>query len=61
MHKDIFEKYYDGESIYDVGRDIEEAFSSSFNPSMKNIPRDEHGFQLGRFKVKVEWTNKEGG
>jgi hypothetical protein len=53
--KIIFEKEYDGESIYDVQRDIVEAFDSKFNPLVIDIPQDEYGFQKGTFKVKIEW------
>lgn len=52
----IFEKEYDGESIYDVQRDVIEAFDARFNPMVKDIPQDEYGFQLGKFTVKIEWV-----
>lgn len=55
----IFEKEYDGESIYDVQRDVIEAFDARFNSLVKNIPQDEHGFQLGTFTVKIEWSEEE--
>lgn len=54
----IFEKEYDGESLYDVQIDVIESFDGRFNPLAKNIPQDEHGFQIGKFKVTIEW-NKE--
>ncbi len=55
----IFEKEYDGESIYDVQRDVIEAFDGRFNPMVKDIPQDEYGFQLGTFTVKIEWSEEE--
>lgn len=55
----IFEKEYDGESIYDVQRDVIEAFDAKFNPVVKDIPQDEHGFQRGTFTVKIEWSEEE--
>ena len=55
----IFEKEYDisyeGESLSDVGSDIMKCFETKFNPLVKNIPEDKHGFQLGTFKITVEW------
>lgn len=48
MKKEIFNKNYDGENIYDVTRDISEA-----------LPKDEYGFIKGEFKVTVEWTQSE--
>lgn len=51
----IFEKEYDGESVYDVDRDVSEAFQGDFNPIVKQIPRDEHGFQQGVFEVTITW------
>lgn len=54
----VFEKEYDGESLYDLDRDIAEAIDERFNPTVKNIPQDEHGFQLGTFKVTVTWTEE---
>jgi hypothetical protein len=55
----IFEKDYDGESLYDVQRDIIECFDQRFNPSVKDIPQDEYGFQIGTFKITVEWINED--
>jgi hypothetical protein len=51
----IFEKDYDGESLYDLDRDISECLDSRYNPIVDKIPQDEYGFQLGTFKVRVEW------
>ena len=54
-----FEKLYDGESIYDVQRDVIESFDARFNPMIKDVPQDEYGFQLGTFRVTIEWFNDE--
>ena len=51
----LFQKIYDGESIVDIGRDVFEAFDSSFNATAALIPKDEYGFQQVTFKVTIEW------
>ena len=55
----IFEKVYDGESIYDMDRDIHEAFNECYNPILKNIPCDGYNIPKGTFTVKIEWKNDE--
>jgi len=55
----IFEQTYDGESLYDVGRDVSEAFDESFNPLVAEIPSDQYGFQEGTFKITIEWSSTE--
>lgn len=52
----IFEKQYDGESLCDLGRDIAESVDETYNEIVKEIPSDEHGFQLGTFRVTVTWS-----
>lgn len=54
--KTIFNKEYDGESIYDVQRDVIEAFDSRFNELVAEIPQDENGFQEGQFIVTIKWS-----
>lgn len=54
----MFEKTYDGESIVDAFRDFSEAFDERFNPTVSEIPQDEHGFQLGKFTVTIKWENE---
>jgi hypothetical protein len=54
----LFEKTYDDESLYDLDRDIFEAMSDLYSPLAKNIPKDEHGFRRGSFKVKIEWSEE---
>lgn len=53
--KIVFLKSYDGESLYDLSRDIDEAIDEVYNPIMKTIPVDEHGFQKGSFTVNILW------
>ena len=58
MSKDIFFKDYDGESIYDMGRDISEAMLEEYNEKLKEIPIDEHGIQQGTFRVTIQWLKE---
>ena len=51
----LHQKDYDGESLYDLSRDIHECFNSDFNPPALEIPQDEYGFHKGTFRVTVEW------
>lgn len=55
----VFEKEYDGESLYDLSRDVSEAFDVRYNPVVGSIPTDEHGFQRGTFRVVIEWIPEE--
>lgn len=55
----LFEQKYDGESLYDVDRDVSEAFREDFNPLVAQIPSDEYGIQEGTFKVTIEWSSTE--
>lgn len=51
----VFKKTYDGESIYDLERDIAESIDERFNDLMSDLPQDEDGFTKGKFKVTIEW------
>lgn len=51
----VFNKEYDGESLYDVYRDVSEAFEVIYNPILNNIPQDECGIHKGTFKVVITW------
>lgn len=53
----LFQKTYDGESIYDIPEDVKEAFNPTYNAAMVAIPTDEYGFNTGKFKVTIEWTD----
>jgi len=55
----IFKQEYDGESIYDVDRDVSEAFDSKFNPIVGTIPTDEHYIQKGTFTILITWSDEE--
>ena len=55
----IFEKNYDGESLYDFMRDMSEAFDSRYNPIVEEIPKDDYNISQGTFKVKIEWEVDE--
>ena len=51
----ILNKTYSGEEICDIDRDVSEMFNEEYDPTVAQIPKDEHGFHKGTFKVKVEW------
>lgn len=59
MSKILFEKDYDGESLYDLGRDISEATDENYNSALNDIPQDEYGFQKGKFTVTIKWSPEE--
>jgi hypothetical protein len=52
MDKVIFEKRYTDESLLDMEEDILYKIDSS------GIPKDEHGFHEGVFKVTVTWSQE---
>jgi len=52
---ELFQKMYDGESIFDLERDVSESLSSVYNPLAAEIPRNEYGIQEGKFKVSITW------
>lgn len=54
----VFEEEYSSESLYDLGRDVHEAFDERFNPIMNKIPKDECNFHTGTFKVTIEWIEE---
>lgn len=54
----IFEKEYDGESLYDLDRDISEAFILEFNKIIDTIPTDQYGIHTGKFNVKITWESE---
>lgn len=57
MTIELFKQEYDGESLYDLERDIGEAFDVQYNPKAKDIPVDEHGLHKGTFVVTVVWND----
>ncbi|ATS92402.1 hypothetical protein DLP05_128 [Stenotrophomonas phage vB_SmaS_DLP_5] len=54
----VFEKEYDGESLYDLDRDISEAMLEEYNDKVGQIPTNADGFQTGKFKVTVVWEDR---
>lgn len=52
----LFEQVYDAESIVDLPRDMHEVLDEDLNPVILDIPRDEDGFWMGKFKVNIEWS-----
>jgi len=54
----VFEKVYDGESIVDIYRDVDEAVSADYNPVVDQIPVDTYGFATGKFRVLIEWQSE---
>lgn len=54
----LFSKKYDGESIVDMPRDVEEALDEDYNPDVLDIPVDEHGFPTGCIKITIEWSSE---
>ena len=54
----IFEKEYDGESLYDLDRDVSEVFTYDPNSKVATIPSDRYGIHTGTFKVTITWTNE---
>jgi hypothetical protein len=51
----LMDRTYDGESLYDAGRDFAEAFEPEQNPIVAAIPQDQHGLQLGTFRIQITW------
>lgn len=58
MSLTIFNKEYDGESLYDLSRDIAECFEADYNPVLQSIPADAYGFQQGKFVVTITWCEE---
>lgn len=55
---EIFRKEYDGESLYDLNRDITECFDPRFNELVENIP-DGDAFLCEEFEVIVIWKKRQ--
>lgn len=55
----MFEKEYDSESLgQDIERDIYEAIGEDYNQLLSTIPKDEYGFEVGKFTVTITWENE---
>lgn len=50
----IFDRHYSDESLIDLDEDIRWALEKDF----AEIPRDEHGFRQGEFRVTITWSNE---
>lgn len=59
MEKIIFEQTYSDESLVDLGRDVQEAVDGDYNEFLKFLPKDEHGFRKGTFRVTISWKNND--
>ena len=55
----IFKRSYDGESLYDLERDISESVMPDFNPKVKDIPLNEWDMLSGEFTVTIEWVKDD--
>lgn len=58
MSLTIFNKEYDGESLYDILQDVGEGINEDYNPTMCSIPVDMHGLQHGKFIVSITWSEE---
>lgn len=52
----LLDKQYSSEELSDVERDVWECLDPTFNPAIKEIPQDEHGFHQGTFRIQVIWS-----
>ena len=55
MTIEVFKKIYDGESLYDLDRDVSEAMIEDYNAVMRQIPKDENELHKGKFVVSIIW------
>ena len=51
----VFDKSYSDESLIDLDQDIRWALEEDFAV----IPKDEHGFSKGEFRVTITWSNDD--
>jgi hypothetical protein len=56
---ELFRETYDGESLYDLDRDVAEALMEEYNPKMSQVSQDEHGLHKGSFIVTIEWRDDD--
>ena len=59
MKKQIYSQTYCGEDLYDVERDVSEAFDALFNPAVKDIPVDDGNLQTGVFTITITWEGDD--
>ena len=55
MSLELLNKKYDGNSLYDLGRDVEEALDPSVNGRLSDIPYDTGNIMQGTITVTVTW------
>jgi len=58
MSLTIFNKEYDGESLYALAEDVGESICERYNPIMNEVPADYYGFPKGKFTVSIVWSEK---
>jgi len=51
----LFDRQYQGDSIVDMDRDVNEFFSDSLIDDF-DIPQDDNGIMQGSFRVTVDWV-----
>lgn len=56
----LLDKHYAAEELADAGRDIDEAFDDRFTPEAGGIPKDDLGFDRGRFRIQIIWEEDDG-
>lgn len=54
----LMDSYYDGNSINDSIRDVEESLDSDMNLLVSKIPQDEYGFMKSTLRVTIEWKDE---
>lgn len=54
----LLDSYYDGNSLNDITRDVEESLDSDMSLLMAKIPQDEYGFMKGTLRVTIEWKDE---
>jgi len=55
----IFDEEFDGEELFDIEREIANAFCDKLNPITKAIPRQEGSLTYeGKFKVSIIWEGE---
>lgn len=58
MSLTIFNKEYDGESLYDLPEDVGDSVNEDYNRAMSKVPKDPYGFPIGKFTVSIVWSEE---
>lgn len=53
----IYENYYTGETLPDMGPDVIKAVDPDINDIVKSVPLDINGNPTGQFKVEITWSD----